>query len=239
MTITEMQYDFRFKVDKVDSLSQEDFTVAEIDWLLNEAQNVLVKQRYGTTNAKRQGFESTQKRIDDLRNLVIKAPDQPDIVPSLLDTGVYEIPLDDLKYPYWFMISARASINEQCDKWVKLTYVQHDDLNMALEDPFSKPSAYELLYNFGKASDSTSGAMYIYPGSNEIFSVRLEYIKQPSKMNFGGYPYIDGVTYPQSSCELSEHIHSEIVDVAVEIASGIIQHPEYVQLKQAKLLSHE
>ena len=62
MTIKEMTYDFKIKLDKVDSLSKKNFLPNEIDWILNEAIALFVKQRYGQNNSKRAGFESVQKK---------------------------------------------------------------------------------------------------------------------------------------------------------------------------------
>ena len=61
MTINEMHYDFKVKIDKVDSMSKKNFLPNEIDWIINEAIQIFVKQRYGQNNLKRAGFESIQK----------------------------------------------------------------------------------------------------------------------------------------------------------------------------------
>ena len=46
MDVKSMHYDFKLKMDRVDTLSNPDFNIAEIDWLLNEAQLVFVKNRF-------------------------------------------------------------------------------------------------------------------------------------------------------------------------------------------------
>ena len=79
MTVQEMLYDFDLKIDKVASLANPDFNLAEKEWLLNEGQNVVVKQRYGPNNVYRAGFEVIQKRVDDLKNLVARYPEQDDL----------------------------------------------------------------------------------------------------------------------------------------------------------------
>ena len=61
MTSTEMVTAFKFRLDKTDSLNYPNFNNTEIDLLLNQAQERIVKQRYGTTNTKRESFEETQK----------------------------------------------------------------------------------------------------------------------------------------------------------------------------------
>ena len=102
-TIEEMHYDFRLKCDRIDSLSQQDFNPAEIDWFLNEAQELLVKSKYSINNAYRAGLEHTQKRIDDLSSILIKHPEQPDLVPVSLG-DVAELELSRLKYPYLHLV---------------------------------------------------------------------------------------------------------------------------------------
>ena len=72
MTIQDMHWDFKLKLNKIDSSDFTNLQIPEIDWLLNEAQILFLKQRYGISNQKRMGFEISQKRIDDLRNLVVK-----------------------------------------------------------------------------------------------------------------------------------------------------------------------
>ena len=58
-------------------------------------------------------------------------------------------------------------------------------------------------------------------------------------MNYGGYVYIDGVTYLQTDCDLPEILHTEIVDMAVNIAAGIIENPNYARTTAEKLFRQE
>lgn len=105
MTIRELQYQFKINLDRIDSLSNPDFNAAEIDWLLNEAQLIFVKQRMSMrSNAKQKGFEESQKRIDDLGNLVVKFPLQSGVVPTLVSPGIYEVPLSLLTFKYLFLL---------------------------------------------------------------------------------------------------------------------------------------
>ena len=71
MTIKDMHYDFKKKLNKVDSQQYRNLLIPEIDWALNEAQNVfvdIVSEPRLRTNL---GFEKSQKNIDDIRTLVI------------------------------------------------------------------------------------------------------------------------------------------------------------------------
>lgn len=107
MTIKELHYNFKLNMDRVDSLNAPDFNVAQIDWLLNEAQMIFIKQRMSMySNGKQKGFEQTQKRIDDLGTLVINFPLQPGIEPLLASPGIYELPVSNLSFTYLFLVSS-------------------------------------------------------------------------------------------------------------------------------------
>jgi hypothetical protein len=70
MTISEMHIAFKLGLDKTESLQYPSFLPEEIDFWLNQAIRKFVKTRYSGLNSKREGFEQSQKRIDDLRTLV-------------------------------------------------------------------------------------------------------------------------------------------------------------------------
>ena len=72
MTVEEMHYEFKLKLNKIDSNDYSNIIIPEIDWYLNEAQSIYIKTRYSGNNSKAAGFEASQKRTDDLRNLVVK-----------------------------------------------------------------------------------------------------------------------------------------------------------------------
>jgi hypothetical protein len=70
MTIEEMHIAFKLKFDKLDLLEYPNLEAEAIDFLLNQSQIRLLKNKYQTNNTYREGFEGIQKRIDDLRTLV-------------------------------------------------------------------------------------------------------------------------------------------------------------------------
>ena len=255
MNIKEFHYDFKVKIDKVDSLSKRNFNVAEIDWILNEAILLFVKERYGITNIKQQGFETSQKRISDLNNLVVKCPTikQPALIPNLVSPNLWEVDLKDLKYPYLFLIRGECKVSKSnCAPRVAiLKQIPHDDLSTSLTNPFYKPSFLwqEVLTVFGRNNntpDSTlsnsvnqQASVYMYTDDFAIDEVYLEYIKYPNKVSIGGYTYLDGSPSVLTECDLAEETHKEIVDIAVTEASRIIEDPEFIQLKERKLQYNE
>jgi hypothetical protein len=90
--------------------------------------------------------------------------------------------------------------------------IQHDDYNRLVRDPFNKPQFNQVLRLFaeGKAELLTDGTFHI----DTYF---LRYLKTPSKMD---------ITVP-TNCELSEHTHQEIVDMAIEMALENIESQRY------------
>lgn len=241
MSPRELHYQFKVNLDRVDSLSNPDFNAAEIDWFLNEAQLIFVKQRMSSrSNSKQKGFEESQKRIDDLGNLVIKFPLQTGITPILVSPGIYELPLASLTYPYLFLLDTwvEIQVNENCTKNVPLRFVQHDDYLQAVKDPFYSSHEEFIPYNIGRSSVLGGESIYIY-SSFTVNSVFVEYIKYPAKISLGTYTYIDGVTYPEQTLESSVQTHQEIVDLACSLAGLSTQNPEYIQLRQTKLLINE
>ena len=88
-SVKELHFAFDLGMDRFGTFSKENFNKAEKDWLLNEAQMIFLKRRTSPRNNRNEGFEASQKRIDDLSTLVIKYPLQPGLVPTL-DSGQSE-----------------------------------------------------------------------------------------------------------------------------------------------------
>jgi|21_taG_2_1085346.scaffolds.fasta_scaffold05121_4 hypothetical protein len=70
MNVREMHLAIRQGVDKINSLQADMLLSQEIDIELNKSMFRFVNTKYGRNNLYRQGFEQSQKRIDDLRTLV-------------------------------------------------------------------------------------------------------------------------------------------------------------------------
>jgi len=74
MTIEEMHIAVNLGVQKIASFQVDNLLPQEIDHELNDAMDAFIKQRYYPMGNKyRKGFEQSQKRIDDLRALVVDA----------------------------------------------------------------------------------------------------------------------------------------------------------------------
>ena len=248
MTITEMVYDFKLKLDKVDTEQKRNLKDWEVDWLLNDAIQVFLNQVVGGNNIRLTGFEEEQRRIDDVRTLVIKSPSslQPVIAPiTIITNQEYELPLADLAFDYYQLIRLRVDLAKTgCSpKNIGVTQVQHDDLNEALLSPFHKPDFTwgKVLTTYGSSTSGVNdGSIYFYTDGFSITGCYPDYIKEPNKVWIGTYTPLNGIT-PSGpvNCDLPEQVHPRISDLAVDIATGIIQSPNMLQYTKAKLQMNE
>lgn len=94
-------------VDKIDSNAVPGILPEEKDHFLNRAQDRVKKRRYGGKNSYRKGFEQSQKRIDDLREIVVR--DMGGVLPFIDENDVYTYGLPD---NYDFLISSRIFVCE-------------------------------------------------------------------------------------------------------------------------------
>lgn len=203
MTAAELHREFKFRCDKLDALNYPNFLPEEIDLILNNAQERFIKQRYGFNNIKRQSFEETEKRTQDLKNVTINAILLPQ--PYSVDNIDTQARFVLLPADHWFTIQERAGINcPDCGgsiQKIEVVPVSHAEVSKVLRDPFRKP-------NIGKVLRLVIEGKVELISSCTIVDYQFRYIKQPVKINLS----------TNTTCELSEHTHSEIVDLAVSIA---------------------
>jgi hypothetical protein len=206
MTIAEAHLSFKFGLDKIDSLNYPNMLPEEIDLLLNQGYKRWVKQRYGYTNPKRESFEETQKRTEDLKNVVKTAVLSPQTYSSDnidINSRFIDLPID-----HWFTVQERVKLGYTCggtslQEFVEVRPIQHVEFDKVIKDEFKKPDTSKVLrlMDNGKVE-------IIFQSGTSIVEYRLRYIKQPVTVSL-----TTGVTF-----ETSEHTHQEIVDEAIKIA---------------------
>jgi len=204
MTILELHQEFKFRCDKLDTLNVPNFLPEEIDLILNNAQDRFVKQRYGPTNNKRQSFEETEKRTEDLKNITVNSILTPLAYASdnIDPTARFLI----LPTDHWFTVQERCNITcNMCGtnvtQLVEVVPISHSEFSKVILDPFRKPNEAKVLRLM------ENGRVELL-SSCIIVSYRMRYVKEPQRVSI-----TLGTTF-----ELSEHTHSEIVDQAVSIA---------------------
>ena len=222
-----MLYDFKTKLNKIDSQQYRNLRIPEIDWKLNEAQELFVKMVAKPRLRNSLGFETSQRSIDDIRTIVVKDYCSPVI------NNIATLPDD-----YWHFLSGISIMDkDNCIGFPGVVKIrQHDD---EFENSPFDSSSFEwrevnaVFYELGLKlfTDNTF--------TNRSFCMnylkKLEYIHNAEDFRAGGYKLPSGILLTGSNdCILPEHTHREIVDIAVLLATGEMQLPD-LQAKQAKV----
>jgi hypothetical protein len=223
MTVAQMHQAFKFGLDKLDSVNYPNFLPEEIDLLLNQAQERFVKQRYGLSNPKRTSFEETQKRTEDLKELVRHVNLTPSV--STWENITPNSRFVTLPADHWFIIQERAvQICDKCNSYplynevdvnqneysvngmyAEVRPIQHNEIGKVIKDAFKAPDYDKVLRVM------EDGRVELIPSSVCTPTVyRLRYIKKPQVINITSTPPVN--------CELSDHTHQEIIDEAIKIA---------------------
>lgn len=221
-----MHYDVKVKLNKIDSDQHRGIKVPEIDWSLNEAQEIIAKKYLKPKIRNGLGFETSQLVTDSMYVLA------EENIPLLLEKESVSLPGD-----YWYFVRAFATIHKKGCGDVKARFYpkQHDD--EFEKSPFDRSSFQWRVVN----GTFYEGGIKLYPSDFTVKEFHLDYIRKlryiHAAKNFadGSYKLPSGVVLTGSvDCELPEHTHREIVDIAVLILTGQLESPNY-ELKMAKL----
>lgn len=235
MTIQEMHYDVKMKLNKLDSQQHRNLIIPQIDWLLNEAQELFVKMVAEPRMASHYGFEIGQRTWMDIRTVVIEG--EP-IIPNEKNIAI-------LPKNFWFFISAYCNMKKgECNKNSHKIFIRQQDDDFE-NSPFDRSSFEWKTVNgvFNKeglklyTNDFTISEVYL------TYIKKLKYIHNAAGFSTEGYSLPGGFN-PNTeeaasltgfeNCELPDSTHREIVDIAVLIATGQLQIPDY-QIKKDKI----
>ena len=106
-----MHIEFKIGIDKSDSLGVPNFEPEEVDLWLNKGQQRFVIQRMYGSNPKGQSFEETEKRSNDLRELIVN----DELYPLPFDSSVNKpdsifVDLSGTTSTYWFAVNEEANV---------------------------------------------------------------------------------------------------------------------------------
>lgn len=233
MDIKGMHYDIKFKLNKVDSQQYRNLKVPELDWAINEAVDIYIKSIAEPRTSNYLGFETSQRTTDDLRTIVVN---DASLIPIEIDNETYKV---ELPQEYMFYVSANVVISkENCaDRIARAILRQHDDRSETSPFDTSSFEWKEVNIRFYE-----NGIKLFTDGTFKIKEVKLNYIRKHKYIHnaqdflpTGSYKLPSGTLLTGiQNCELPEHTHREIVDIAVLILANNLDSPNY-QLKQAKV----
>lgn len=214
MTISEFHLAVKIKLDKTSSLELPSFEPEEIDFWLNDTIELFIKQRIDGFNTSRTGFEETQKRIDDLRSLVVSYHNLGSANANVYypNSTCWTLPTNYFRY-----LGDSVTINTGTTiSTVQSSTVTADDLSVKLRDPFSEHNLHHQTANPLRMLRDDE-LIYISDGNYTITNCYLTYIKKPVKVDISA-----GTT-----SDLPESVHQEIVDLTVKRMLENIESPRY------------
>jgi hypothetical protein len=227
MTTREMHYDFKQKFNKIDSQKNKGLLVPEIDWLLNEAAELFVKRVAIPKTDNGLGFEMSQRLIDDIKSIVIGGTWTPVV------NNVIALPPN-----YLYFVRCRVKLSKgNCKGEEGVLYIrEHNDL-------FEESQFYNASFEWREVNGiyESQGIQSFTDGTFTIDEAKLSYIRKMAYMHnaqdfgTGSYNHPSGVTLTGTvNCDLPDHTHREIVDIAVMLAASEVQTSD-LQVKASKL----
>ncbi len=207
MTISEWHISFKQGMDKFDSKNYPNFEPEEIDLVFNQAIGIFVKQRYGYNNLKKESFEETQKRMEDLKTLIktnVIIP-QPNNINNINSNAVFvTLPQD-----HWITIQELANVTYPDCNGNNITEdayvlpIQHNDYSKLINNPFGKPTDEKILRLI-----TQEGIELLHSSTSVVNNYKVRYIKEPVKVDL-----LNNI-----SSDLTPMVHQEIIDKAITIA---------------------
>lgn len=195
---------------------------------INEAIDKFYKTRYSGVNFKAQGFEQTQKRIDDLRTLIKnKKYTEGSINKSNRNSYSVELPED-----YVLLLGDTAGIqpsnlnecwetNERGEYIIKYTDTLESTIETLDRQLSNSLSEHKLKYCQARPLKliQDNNVILYTDGKYKVSEYEITYLAKPSKINSSN---ITNTEYT----DLPEHTHMEIVKMAIQIylATKPMQH---------------
>lgn len=213
MTALQMQVAFEIETSQIDSTLKP--ISSDIFYWLNQATNKFVKTRYSGVNFKRESFEQSQKRIDDLRTLIKEVAINTTQGGTKPNAWIATIPTD-----YMFTVGEEVQI--QFTKGINIITsrqavleINSDRYTEELKNVFSE---YHLHDNWANPMRLYSNT-YVELISDGTYSIPIYYLRYISKPT--------AISLPSVNSNLPEHTHTEIVKIAVSMYLENKKEPRY------------
>jgi len=229
MNVLDMLYNFRVEFGGfLQGPNAYEPTSDDILYFLNKAQINFVKNNFSGLNERREGFEQSQRLIDELRVLYVKDEEVATTYSGEIKSGYY---IDKALIPEYsmFVISTRSSVNYVQDPSAITNTIDQVrtipfgtvSINLNVDNDFSQSDdIYSLLSDPFNTTKKTSpltdiNGDYINVYTDKTFFVDkifINYIREPQKIIF-----IDKDDGGNKDCELPDFVHTKIVEDAVNL----------------------
>lgn len=224
MTRREMQIELerRIQLNDPEAIIKNKLSSDALFAFINEAIDQFWKTRYSGLNAKQQGFEQSQKRIDDLRTLIRNKSYRSEEIAQINNTYKVTLPED-----YVILLGDTAGIqpadgltNKCWQKDENGEYIiKYGDTIESTIETIDKQlqnslSEHRLKYSFARPLKLIKGnEITLYTdGKYKISEYDISYLTKPSKINSS-----DDLTTEYE--DLPAHTHMEIIKIALKLYS--------------------
>lgn len=156
----------RYEIDKTDSLDSVGFLPEEYDYWLNSAIINEVKSKFSGSGVSREAFEQNQKRIDDLRTLVVQSSisttndsnksDKPNVYKASLPSSSYWFTVGE-EVDIVYKDSTESVTSLTIDSWYKVENgsITHDGSTYEPGDYFKATTTSFTTNDSGKVYECT------------------------------------------------------------------------------------
>lgn len=239
MTVEEFSNQFDIHYNNIASNSAPPIDLYEKSVFLTKAQLEIVKNYFNPKGNKYQdGFEQSSKRRNDLKEL-IKNHKSTTIIPSTNnlsnDSKFFTIPDDT------FLIiqeSGRVSSDDKCidGKYIDVVPKTHDEYNKQSKNPFKNPDKSVIWRMDYSEQGGDKNVELITPYTLDEYKFR--YVQLPKPIILADLDTVfpgEGLTIQgdntSQTCLLSESIHYEILDRAVDLATADYEKNDKVGIR--------
>lgn len=225
-----MHYDFKQKLNRLDTNAYQGLNIPQIDWKFNQALRLYILLVAEPRIKNQLGIETTQRTIDDLSILIVSNKGLA-LKGTLNNTIMASLPTEP-KYMYYLSTESLIGTQGDCkSQKIKTTVIRHDSRN---QDRSFYNSNFEWRECNIKFSEQ---GIEIYNTDFTIDSFSINYIRSHPYIHNaedfadGSYHLPDGTLLGgHEDCILPEQTHDEIVDLAVMLTTGDLQLPLTNQL---------
>lgn len=222
MKYIELQEAFELEIGELDSNMSKP-TTSDIEYWLMAALDKFIKTRYSGINYKRTGFEQDQKRMDDLRTLIVNK--------SYQFTAYAEEYTAILPDNYMLSLGETAVIYSNDICWPKdingQPRTKHVDVLEATIENFDRQrnnslSEYRLHGNTARPLRllQCEEVKLYTDGNYGLKNYILTYLRTPQRISLTAYPFEEYTDMPVST-------HQEIVKIAAELYLENQANPRY------------
>jgi len=224
-----MHYDFKQKLNKLDSNAYRGMKIPEIDRKLNEGLQLFIALVAEPRIRNQMGVEISQRNIDDLSPIIVN---DELLTGFSIDAGISKTYLLPNDYAYYLSADIIAEKGTCTGRKMDVTVVRHNDNTENLEFNKSSFEWGEINIRFYK------DGIKVFLSDFDITSFKLNYIKEhpyihdAEDFSVSGYELPDGTELTEyQDCLLPARVHPEIVDLAVLLTTTDLNLPMSLKLK--------